>query len=142
MDFRGSGDTTQLDCVDEATNTTSYILVLDRHGLIRHHRVERPLRQGQPHTLDALGGGDPGAGKRRAFRHQFIERPERRQSDGAGGGKFLRAGQLCRQRAAGARARRSGGEREPGTEIPTQLTRMLERMQASGYAEDPTGAAR
>jgi hypothetical protein len=43
MDFRGSGDRTQLDCVDEATNTTSYLLVLDRHGLIRHHAVERPL---------------------------------------------------------------------------------------------------
>ncbi len=36
MDFRGSGDASQQDCVDEATNTTSYLLVLDRHGLIRH----------------------------------------------------------------------------------------------------------
>jgi hypothetical protein len=43
MDFRGSGDPSQQDCVDEATNTTSYLLVLDRHGLIRHHTVERPF---------------------------------------------------------------------------------------------------
>jgi hypothetical protein len=43
IDLSGSGDPTQLDCVDEATNTTSYLLVLDRHGLIRHHTVERPL---------------------------------------------------------------------------------------------------
>jgi hypothetical protein len=43
MDFRGSGDRSQQDCVDEATNTTSYLLVLDRHGLIRHHAVERPF---------------------------------------------------------------------------------------------------
>jgi hypothetical protein len=43
MDFRGSGDASQQDCVDEATNTTSYLLVLDRHGLIRHHAVERPF---------------------------------------------------------------------------------------------------
>jgi hypothetical protein len=43
MDFRGSGDRGQQDCVDEATNTTSYLLVLDRHGLIRHHVVERPF---------------------------------------------------------------------------------------------------
>lgn len=43
MDFAGSGDPSQQDCVDEATNTTSYLLVLDRHGLIRHHRVERPF---------------------------------------------------------------------------------------------------
>ena len=43
MDFSGSGDQSQQDCVDEATNTTSYLLVLDRHGLIRHHAVERPF---------------------------------------------------------------------------------------------------
>ena len=34
---------TQQDCVDEATNTTSYLLVLDRHGLLKHHAVERPF---------------------------------------------------------------------------------------------------
>jgi hypothetical protein len=43
MDFIGSGDSTQQDCVDEATNTTSYLMVLDRHGLIKHHWVERPF---------------------------------------------------------------------------------------------------
>jgi hypothetical protein len=43
MDFSGSGDRSQQDCVDEATNTTSYLLVLERHGLIRHHAVERPF---------------------------------------------------------------------------------------------------
>jgi len=43
MDFRGSGDRSQQDCVDEATNTTSYLLVLNRQGLIRHHAVERPF---------------------------------------------------------------------------------------------------
>ena len=49
MDFRGSGDRSQQDCVDEATNTTSYLLVLRRHGLIRHHVVERPFAK------DAVG---------------------------------------------------------------------------------------
>ena len=43
MDFFGSGDKSQQDCVDEATNTTSYLVVLERHGLIRHHLVERPF---------------------------------------------------------------------------------------------------
>jgi hypothetical protein len=43
MDFAGSGDPSQQDCVDEATNTTSYLLVLARHGLIQHHLVERPF---------------------------------------------------------------------------------------------------
>jgi hypothetical protein len=43
MDFLGSGDPSQQDCVDEATNTTSYLLVLRRNGLLRHHTVERPF---------------------------------------------------------------------------------------------------
>ncbi|MGB6907505.1 MAG: hypothetical protein WBE04_10390 [Methyloceanibacter sp.] len=43
MDFIGSGDSTQQDCVDEATNTTSYLLVLERHGLLHHHSVQRPF---------------------------------------------------------------------------------------------------
>jgi hypothetical protein len=43
MDFFGSGDESQQDCVDEATNTTSYLLVLERNGLIQHHSVEQPF---------------------------------------------------------------------------------------------------
>ena len=33
MEFAGSGDPTQQDCVDEATNTTSYMLMLEKAGL-------------------------------------------------------------------------------------------------------------
>ena len=33
----------QLDCVDEATNATSYLLVLQHNGLLRHHFVIRPF---------------------------------------------------------------------------------------------------
>jgi hypothetical protein len=43
MDFGGSGDESQQDCVDEATNTTSYLMVLESHGLIQHHIVEPPF---------------------------------------------------------------------------------------------------
>ena len=43
MDFAGSGDPTQQDCVDEATNTTSYMTVLAGAGLIRHHTVAEPF---------------------------------------------------------------------------------------------------
>ena len=32
----------QLDCVDETTNATSYMLVLQSNGLLRHHVVIRP----------------------------------------------------------------------------------------------------
>ncbi len=43
MDFEASGDPTQQDCVDEATNTTSYLTVLQNHGLLRHHKVGTPF---------------------------------------------------------------------------------------------------
>jgi hypothetical protein len=43
MDFAASGDPTQQDCVDEATNTTSYMLILERNGLIKHHVVGTPF---------------------------------------------------------------------------------------------------
>lgn len=43
MDFKASGDPTQQDCVDEATNTTSYLLILERNGLLRHHTVGTPF---------------------------------------------------------------------------------------------------
>ncbi len=43
MDFTGSGDPSQQDCVDEATNTTSYLTLLKQHGMIRHHQVAAPF---------------------------------------------------------------------------------------------------
>lgn len=43
MDFAASGDPTQQDCVDEATNTTSYLSVLANNGLIKHHTVGIPF---------------------------------------------------------------------------------------------------
>jgi hypothetical protein len=43
MDFAASGDPTQQDCVDEATNTTSYLTVLQSHGLLKHHTVGPPF---------------------------------------------------------------------------------------------------
>ncbi len=43
MDFVATGDPTQQDCVDEATNTTSYLLVLENNGLLSHHTVGTPF---------------------------------------------------------------------------------------------------
>jgi hypothetical protein len=43
MQFSASGDPTQQDCVDEATNTTSYLLVLQSNGLLKHHTVEATM---------------------------------------------------------------------------------------------------
>lgn len=46
LDILGSGDKGQQDCVDEATNTTSYLMVLERYDLLRHHKVVRPMAKG------------------------------------------------------------------------------------------------
>lgn len=46
MEFNGPGDPTQQDCVDEATNTTSYLLVLQQNGLLQHHTVGIPFSKG------------------------------------------------------------------------------------------------
>lgn len=43
MDFAASGDPTQQDCVDEATNTTSYLTVLQNAKLLKHHTVGQPF---------------------------------------------------------------------------------------------------
>ncbi len=43
IDLAAAGDPTQMDCVDEATNTSSYLTVLAAHGLLRHHEVVRPM---------------------------------------------------------------------------------------------------
>ena len=61
-DMAGNGDPTQMDCVDVATNLTSYLLILDRHKLLRHHSVgpvvvkEDPFRglSGWPHYAAVL----------------------------------------------------------------------------------------
>jgi hypothetical protein len=47
MDFKASGDPTQQDCVDEATNTTSYLMFLHGRGLIKKHTVEIPISKGR-----------------------------------------------------------------------------------------------
>jgi hypothetical protein len=57
MDFLGSGDPTQEDCVDEATNTTSFMLVLQSHGLLKYHTVQIPFSKGD--LLRATLQGDP-----------------------------------------------------------------------------------
>jgi hypothetical protein len=70
MDFKASGDPTQQDCVDEATNTTSYLLILDRNGLLKHHAVGTPFSKenllrgvsGWPHWTAVLT--EHGSGQR------------------------------------------------------------------------------
>lgn len=47
MEAAGPGDPTQQDCVDESTNTTSYLLVLQNNGMLKHHTVGTPFAKDQ-----------------------------------------------------------------------------------------------
>jgi hypothetical protein len=42
----GRGDDDQMDCIDEATNTTSLLRLLASHDLLKHHRVLQPSARG------------------------------------------------------------------------------------------------
>ena len=47
MQWSASGDATQEDCVDDSTNTTSFLMVLQSNGLLRYHTVQGTIRRGQ-----------------------------------------------------------------------------------------------
>ncbi|MBS3649625.1 hypothetical protein KEU06_13505 [Pseudaminobacter sp. 19-2017] len=45
-DLGGSHERGQMDCVDESTNTTSLLKLLETRGLLKHHTVERKTSRG------------------------------------------------------------------------------------------------
>lgn len=68
MELFGPGDPTQQDCVDEATNTTSYLVLLHSHGLIKYHTIGTPFAKenltrgiaGWPHWTAVLNESSSG----------------------------------------------------------------------------------
>lgn len=66
-DLHNSGVPGQMDCIDEATNTTSVLLVAAAHGYLRHHTVASPVARGffldgrYPHATAVLR--ESGSGK-------------------------------------------------------------------------------
>ena len=46
LDLHNAGVPGQMDCIDEATNTTSVLLLAHRHGMLNHHTVARPVARG------------------------------------------------------------------------------------------------
>jgi hypothetical protein len=46
LQFLTAGDATQLDCIDETTNTTTYLMMLERRGKLRWHHTGRPASRG------------------------------------------------------------------------------------------------
>lgn len=63
----GQGSPDQMDCIDEATNTTSLLWILAAHGYLKHHKVLEPASRGffldgrYPHAtavLSVKGSGE------------------------------------------------------------------------------------
>jgi len=56
--FPGLGRAGQMDCIDEATNTTTYLRLLEDAGLLVHHRVRDPATRiklfAWPHTTAVI----------------------------------------------------------------------------------------
>ena len=46
LDMGNAGKRGQMDCIDEAANTTSYLLLAQKRGYLRHHTVGQPVARG------------------------------------------------------------------------------------------------
>ena len=46
LDMWNAGEHGQMDCLDEATNTTTTLLILGQNGLLNHHTVGYPVARG------------------------------------------------------------------------------------------------
>ena len=63
---KGKGWWTQMDCIDESTNTTTYLRMLVKAGFVRWHRVENRVTRGWflrgwPHTTAVVSETKTGA---------------------------------------------------------------------------------
>ena len=61
--WAGFGHTGQMDCIDESTNSTTYLRMLEKEGYLNHHRVvDRATRfgifAGAPHTTAVIQEND------------------------------------------------------------------------------------
>ncbi|WP_244265776.1 hypothetical protein [Polycladidibacter hongkongensis] len=67
LDMQNGGQRGQLDCIDEAANTTSLLLYAQRKGMLRYHTVERPDARGffldgrYPHATAVIKENESGA---------------------------------------------------------------------------------
>lgn len=64
LDLANAGVAGQMDCIDEAANTTSYLLIAAEKGLLRFHTVGKPVARGffidgrYPHATATLVDDD------------------------------------------------------------------------------------
>ena len=141
MDFAGSGDPTQQDCVDEATNTTSYLLVLERHGLLRHHAVERPFAKDSlthwTHWAAVIRETDNG--ERFAIDSSAGANGENPTVQAAASFYVPDSAADNTPPETGLSTAAADGRRAAPPQSADGLTELLQRMQALGYADGPTG---
>ncbi|MDO9372364.1 MAG: hypothetical protein Q7U07_07240 [Gammaproteobacteria bacterium] len=76
--FKGVGTDGQMDCIDESTNTTSYLTMMAQDGLITQHSVEDRVTRGfiffRPHTTAVIR--DNASGERFAVDSWFLDNGE------------------------------------------------------------------
>ncbi|MDQ0315828.1 hypothetical protein [Amorphus orientalis] len=66
LDIWNSGVAGQMDCIDESTNTTSYLLLAEKRGFLKHHTVQRPVARGffldgrYPHATAVISEAETG----------------------------------------------------------------------------------
>lgn len=143
MDFGGSGDSSQQDCVDEATNTTSYLLVLDRHGLIRHHRVERPFAKDsiKRWTHWAALIEERGTGARFAIDSSSGPNGDNPTVQAAAS-FYVPDSYADRTPPERGEAFADAQAAPPTASATSPLTRMLQSMDALGFSDGPTASLR
>jgi hypothetical protein len=141
MDFAGSGVSSQQDCVDEATNTTSYLLVLNRHGLIQHHRIDRPFAKDSINrwTHWAALIEEKGTGAR--FAIDSSSGPNGDNPTVQAAASFYVPDSFA-DRTPPERGEATADARDRPAPASSALTRMLESMDALGFGESPTGSLR
>lgn len=74
--FPGLGQPGQMDCIDESTNTTTYLMLFAARGWLRFHRVSARMTRGflplaWPHTTAVII--ETGTGKRYAVDSWFLD---------------------------------------------------------------------
>ncbi len=66
LDLWNAGKRGQMDCIDEAANATSYLLMAEKRGYLVHHRVSKPVARGffldgrYPHATAVIRETDTG----------------------------------------------------------------------------------
>ncbi len=66
LDMVNSGVAGQMDCIDEASNTTSYLAYAEKNGLLKYHTVLAPVARGffldgrYPHATAVVKNKDSG----------------------------------------------------------------------------------